>query len=180
MGPKAIQSPPQLLILDIRMPGRSGLEGLPDFKQENPEGKVIIITAFHDMESTINAMQKGADDYIHKPIDIDELDASISKLSASLGDSRELLAASPSDSGRLTMVGRSRSMKEVFKTIGFHFVDDLQHLAQLPARKPFLFEPHHVGLREVDESSPFIPPKGHTGPGKGDEVGLVGSQVVGR
>ncbi len=115
---KVHHSPPDLLILDIRMPGRSGLEGLPDFKQTAAECKVIIITAFHDMESTIDAMQKGADDYIHKPIDIDELDASIEKLLTALDDTGELLTASPVNSNSLTMVGRSRSMKEVFKTIG--------------------------------------------------------------
>ena len=51
----ARHSSPDLVILDIRMPGRSGLEGLPDFKRENPAAKVIMITAFHDMESTITA-----------------------------------------------------------------------------------------------------------------------------
>ena len=65
---------PELVILDIRMPGRSGLEALPDFKALPHDPHVVMITAFHDMESTIEAMQKGAEDYIHKPIDIDELD----------------------------------------------------------------------------------------------------------
>jgi DNA-binding NtrC family response regulator len=115
---KADKTPPELLILDIRMPGRSGLEGLPDFKRLIPDGKVIIITAFHDMESTIDAMQKGADDYIHKPIDIDEMDASVGKLLSVLDDSSDLLTAGPAESGQPTMVGRSRAMKEVFKTIG--------------------------------------------------------------
>jgi len=112
-------NPPDLLILDIRMPGRSGLEGLPDFKALHPSLRVIMITAFHDMESTIDAMQKGADDYIHKPIDIDELDTAIRTLLASPGASEDLLSTSSSvDHGQLTMVGRSRLMKEVFKTIG--------------------------------------------------------------
>ncbi|MEW8419500.1 MAG: response regulator, partial [Candidatus Thiodiazotropha endolucinida] len=56
---------PDLIILDIRMPGRSGLEGLPDFIKLLPSVHVIMITAFHDMESTIEAMQQGAEDYIH-------------------------------------------------------------------------------------------------------------------
>ena len=65
--------PPRLVIMDIRMPGRSGLEGLAEVKQLCPDCPVIMITAFHDMESTIEAMQKGALDYIHKPIDIEAL-----------------------------------------------------------------------------------------------------------
>ncbi|MCP3661374.1 MAG: sigma-54-dependent Fis family transcriptional regulator [Gammaproteobacteria bacterium] len=111
---------PDLLILDIRMPGRSGLEGLPDYKQQFTNMRVIMITAFHDMESTIEAMQLGADDYIHKPIDIDEMDAAITKLLAAPQAGENLLSTERAgiESNRLTMVGRSRAMKEVFKTIG--------------------------------------------------------------
>ena len=112
-------APPDLVILDIRMPGRSGIEGLEDLKRELPDVHVIMITAFHDMESTISAMQKGAEDYIHKPIDIDEMDAAIAKI-LSAGDRHRHLAMPLPTGGedRLTMVGRSRAMKEVFKTIG--------------------------------------------------------------
>ncbi|MCU7813193.1 MAG: response regulator, partial [Candidatus Thiodiazotropha sp. (ex Notomyrtea botanica)] len=111
---------PSLIILDIRMPGRSGLDGLPEFKKTFDDARVIMITAFHDMESTIEAMQNGADDYIHKPIDIDELDTAIEKLLTLPQTDGELLVttntADPSNT--LSMVGRSRAMKEVFKTIG--------------------------------------------------------------
>ncbi|RLJ20888.1 sigma-54-dependent Fis family transcriptional regulator [bacterium endosymbiont of Escarpia laminata] len=111
---------PELVILDIRMPGISGLEGLPEFKKRFPVTHVIMITAFHDMESTIEAMQKGADDYIHKPLDIDELEAAIEKLLAFRDGTEDLVPteAPPKGSNPLTMVGRSRAMKEVFKTIG--------------------------------------------------------------
>ncbi|WP_456404987.1 sigma-54-dependent transcriptional regulator [Thiolapillus sp.] len=116
----AAEYKPELIILDIRMPGRSGLEGLPEFKQLLPQICIIMITAFHDMESTIEAMQQGADDYIHKPIDIDELDASIFKLLSANKDSDELAFSTTQESinGYPSMVGRSRAMKEVFKTIG--------------------------------------------------------------
>ena len=109
---------PDLVILDIRMPGKSGLEGLPEFKARFPAAHFIMITAFHDMESTIKAMQLGAEDYIHKPIDIDELDHALQRL---LSPNRSN-AVSTGDGNRetdfKTMVGRSRAMKEVFKTIG--------------------------------------------------------------
>ncbi|MCF6280849.1 MAG: sigma-54 dependent transcriptional regulator [Candidatus Polarisedimenticolaceae bacterium] len=111
---------PELIILDIRMPGKSGLEGLPEFKSAYPDTHIIMITAFHDMESTIEAMQKGADDYIHKPIDIDELDAAIEKIVTAPKMSDDLIITEPGIVGAnpLTMVGRSRAMKEIFKTIG--------------------------------------------------------------
>ena len=112
--------PPELIILDIRMPGKSGLEGLPEFKSEFPDTHIIMITAFHDMDSTIEAMQNGADDYIHKPIDIDELDAAIEKIATVPKTGEELIITETGKTGTnpLTMVGRSRAMKEIFKTIG--------------------------------------------------------------
>ncbi|MCP4431297.1 MAG: response regulator, partial [Gammaproteobacteria bacterium] len=63
-----------LILLDLQMPNKTGLEGLSDFREALPEVPIIMITAFHDMESTIEAMKNGADDYIHKPVDINELD----------------------------------------------------------------------------------------------------------
>lgn len=115
----AQQNVPELVILDIRMPGKSGLEGLPEFKQHFPQLHIIMITAFHDMESTIEAMQKGAEDYIHKPIDIDELEGAIDKICKSINSDEQLLATDHQGSGNpLAMVGRSRAMKEVFKSIG--------------------------------------------------------------
>jgi DNA-binding NtrC family response regulator len=109
---------PELIVLDIRMPGRTGLEGLPEFKSLVPAARVIMITAFHDMESTIEAMQNGADDYIHKPIDIDEFDKAVEKLLALGQGEGKLLETGADDLSPLSMVGRSRAMKEVFKTIG--------------------------------------------------------------
>ena len=109
---------PEILILDIRMPGKSGLEGLPEFKALQPEIHIIMITAFHDMESTIEAMQKGAEEYIHKPIDIGELDLAISKIAADNGGDSEIFSVVTDSTGTMSMVGRSRAMKEIFKTIG--------------------------------------------------------------
>ncbi len=110
---------PDLIILDIKMPGRSGLEGLPDFKKAHPECSVIMITAFHDMESTIKAMQSGACEYVHKPLDIDEIDEAVTKAlnrSKALVDDLDIAPNDRTDGS--SMVGRSNLMKEVFKTIG--------------------------------------------------------------
>ena len=109
---------PNLVILDIRMPGKSGLAALEDFKRICPDTHVIMITAFHDMESTIHAMQHGADDYIHKPIDIDELDSAVARLLSPARKDRVYAAPEGPVLGDDVMVGRSRAMKEIFKTIG--------------------------------------------------------------
>lgn len=112
---------PDLIILDIRMPGKDGFEGLSEFKALCPDVPVIMITAFHDMESTIQAMKRGADDYIHKPIDIHELDEAVAKVLMRRHSEENDMSLSDKENNGCeanTMVGRSRAMKEVFKTIG--------------------------------------------------------------
>jgi len=83
---KYVQEPSDVVILDIRLPDVDGFSVLEDLKEENENVKVIMITAFHDMETTINAMKAGAFDYIHKPVNVDELDLAIKKALKSLGD----------------------------------------------------------------------------------------------
>lgn len=82
---------------------------------------VIMITAYHDMDTTVEAMQRGADDYIHKPIDIDELTDSVTHALARKfeDDNAESIGMElPSSSTTSTMVGHSHCMKEIYKTIG--------------------------------------------------------------
>jgi DNA-binding NtrC family response regulator len=112
---------PEVIIMDIRMPGQSGLEALPDFKSRFPKTPVIMITAFDDMDSTITAMQLGADDYIAKPIDIGELDQAVERAITRRESSRQGFQMEPaSQIGErgYTIIGNSRLMKEIFKTIG--------------------------------------------------------------
>lgn len=112
---------PDLIILDIRMPGKDGFEGLSEFKEQCPDIPVIMITAFHDMESTIQAMKNGADDYIHKPIDIHELDEAVVRVLVRQKSQENDMSLPKQDSSFHnddTMVGRSRAMKEIFKKIG--------------------------------------------------------------
>jgi len=112
------RTPVDLVISDIRMPDEDGLSFLARIRDAFPKMPVIMITAFHDMESTITAMKNGAADYIHKPIDIAELDKAVGQALAS-AQSREgdaLILDSQDATG--TIVGKSHCMKEVFKSIG--------------------------------------------------------------
>ncbi|MDD2557560.1 MAG: sigma-54 dependent transcriptional regulator [Desulfuromonadaceae bacterium] len=64
---------PDLVLLDISMPGIDGLETLQEIKKSDPSIVVIMITALGVLETAVKAMQFGAFDYIHKPFNIDEL-----------------------------------------------------------------------------------------------------------
>ena len=111
---------PEVIILDIRMPGRSGLEALPDIKSDFPNSRIIMITAFHDMNTTIQAMKDGADDYIHKPIDLSELENAITKALVSFyaSDDDITINSEITDSPLNTMVGSSVAMRDIYKIIG--------------------------------------------------------------
>jgi two-component system response regulator AtoC len=110
-----------VVILDIFLSDVDGLDILPRLKSAVPDASVIMITAFHDMPTTVRAMKLGAVEYIHKPIEIDELDAAIQRAlkrkAAAKGKDRGSVAVSGQFQER-GLVGRSRAMKEIFKTIG--------------------------------------------------------------
>lgn len=64
---------PDIVLLDVRMPGRSGLEVLEWLAQEHPDIPVIMMSAFDDTKDAVTAMKMGAVDYVSKPFDVDEL-----------------------------------------------------------------------------------------------------------
>jgi DNA-binding NtrC family response regulator len=71
------REPCALLITDVRMPGISGLETLRRVREQHPRLPVLLVTAFADVRSAVAAMRDGALNYLAKPIDLDELMASV-------------------------------------------------------------------------------------------------------
>ena len=70
-----------LLFVDIKMPGMSGLELLERVKAEFPETTVVIITAYGSIESAVRAMKSGASDYLLKPFQPEQLNLVMEKVS---------------------------------------------------------------------------------------------------
>ncbi len=70
---------PEVVILDIHLPDINGLDLLCRLQEEAVPCKIIMITAFHDMETTIVAMKNGAYDYINKPLEADEIETAINR-----------------------------------------------------------------------------------------------------
>lgn len=115
----ALESNVDAIISDIRLPGQDGLALLRDIKTRRPSLPVIMITAFHDLELTVAAMQGGASDYVAKPIDLGELDAAIERVTAKNRNQHgDALVLGPPEIGRSQIIGQSMAMMEVFKNIG--------------------------------------------------------------
>ena len=116
-----VKHAPDLVILDIRLPDIDGFTVLEDLREEEENVKVVMITAYHDMDSTIKAMKGGAFDYINKPINVEELDMAIRKALKTLEMEKKIsgLLNEPSRSFKVgDIIGNNKEMKEIFKTIG--------------------------------------------------------------
>jgi two-component system, NtrC family, nitrogen regulation response regulator GlnG len=105
---------PQVLVSDIRMPGRSGLELLQAVKERHPAVPVIVMTAYSDLDSAVAAFQGGAYEYLAKPFDVDQ---AVELIRRALEESRrEASAAEPPAVGEI--LGQAPAMQEVFRAIG--------------------------------------------------------------
>ena len=111
-----------LAVLDIKMPDISGLDLLSHIHKECPETLVIIITAETTMKNAVEAMKRGAFDYITKPFDLDVLDAAIIKAQKAGEVTGEVtrLKEELKEHYQLerTLIGQSQPMQEVYKTLG--------------------------------------------------------------
>ena len=117
---------PQVILLDNRMPGMTGIETLQHLRGENPNAMIILMTAFGTTQTTIEAMKFGAFDYIMKPFDPKQIvgltaaalaaSSDLDKASASMGgDASDIVSAEDLEGG---IIGSSVPMQAVFKTIG--------------------------------------------------------------
>jgi two-component system nitrogen regulation response regulator GlnG len=66
------QARPDLIITDVRMPGINGFELLKQVKNISPQTPIIVMTAYTDLDTTVQAFQEGAFEYLPKPFDIDD------------------------------------------------------------------------------------------------------------
>ena len=72
-------SPIALVILDIKMPGKSGIELLPEIKSGYPDTAVIMATAVNDINVAVQCLKQGADDYICKPFNLEEVSLAVQR-----------------------------------------------------------------------------------------------------
>jgi two-component system, NtrC family, nitrogen regulation response regulator GlnG len=113
-----------LIILDIKMPDLGGLEVLDELRTNGVDIPVIIITAQNTVKNAIEAMKRGAYDYIAKPFDLDEVKLTAQRAIESYENSKklELLNAKLKEAVEQEpyggMIGRSTAMLKVYKTIG--------------------------------------------------------------
>ncbi|MFL5369372.1 MAG: sigma-54-dependent transcriptional regulator [Myxococcales bacterium] len=115
------ETSPSAIILDMRLPDMSGLDLIPELRKRAGETPVLMITAHHDMSTTILAMKAGAFDYIHKPIDIEAFDVALDRaLEVSrLSKGADVVSVESQRPFRMDdLVGTSPAMQQLFKDVG--------------------------------------------------------------
>src|SRR5574341_245079 len=108
-----------LLIADIKMPGLSGLELLERTREKAPETEVVIITGFGSIGSAVEAMKKGAIEYVTKPFDLDELVLKVNKVRDRKGLVRENLALKTylGMDKKVSIIAKSKTMGDILGVI---------------------------------------------------------------
>ena len=112
---------PDVALLDIRLPDKSGLDLFQELRAIDARVPVILMTAYAKSETAIEAMSRGAFDYLLKPLDLDTLKKLVEK---AIETSRLQRVAALIDDGQAVpeeseqIIGRSPSMQEVYKQIG--------------------------------------------------------------
>lgn len=112
---------PDLTLLDVKLPDINGLEVLRQIRQTSKNAAVVVMTAFDDMKTTVEAIKAGAFEYLVKPLDYLELDLTIDKafqLKALEEKVSYLIEEKQKEYQIDNIIGRSPQMREVFKMIG--------------------------------------------------------------
>jgi DNA-binding NtrC family response regulator len=119
-----VQKKPHVIILDINLPGKNGLEVLKEIKKISSDTPVIMFTAFGTSERVMEAMKLGAFDYLEKPFELDEFALSVERafeyqnLLTEVKLLRSLIKDVRSKPTDAPIIGRNQRMQEIFKLIG--------------------------------------------------------------
>jgi nitrogen regulation protein NR(I) len=112
---------PDLVIMDVRMGGMTGLETLRRLRETHAKLPVIMMTAYGTTQTAIEAMKLGAYDYLLKPFDVPKLKQVVANALKAARDMRQVVSYQPlleTEDYDLGIVGRSEPMQNVFKLIG--------------------------------------------------------------
>jgi DNA-binding NtrC family response regulator len=114
------ESGADLLITDLKMPGLDGMAVLARVQQVSPDTQVVVLTGHGTVESAVDAMKKGAFDYLIKPVNIDELNLLVERILSTRSvheENIELKRQLDSKFGFENIVGRSDAMMQVFSRV---------------------------------------------------------------
>ena len=113
---RGTDTPPDVLVSDIRMPGLDGLQLLSEIQQNQPDLPVIIMTAYSDLDSAVSVYEGGAFEYLPKPFDVDEAVDLVQRAVTHHRQQHNNPAGEMNIGSEI--IGEAPAMQEVFRAIG--------------------------------------------------------------
>lgn len=152
---------PDLVISDIRMPEMDGLKLLEQTKIIDPNIHFIIISAYDDMPTTVEAMSKGAYDFIEKPLEIETLRLTINRAleNKKLSQKLETIIEENAETYDVKniLIGRNNKMKDIYKKIGQISSNRVTVLVQGESGTGKELAARAIHYSGITKNSPFIP-----------------------
>ena len=149
---------PALVIMDVRLPGMDGLTALRQIRQIAGPVPVVVITAFGNLKTAVEAVRDGAVEYLTKPFDLDRLVSAVHRALLSVGDQPQVVAGpSPDDYLADGMLGKSEVMQNVFKRIALIVPTDLPVLITGESGTGKELVARAIHRHSARASRPFVP-----------------------
>lgn len=139
---RAEAAPPELAVVDLRLPGRSGLELVRELRARIPDVRIVVLTGYGSIANAVEAMRLGATHYLSKPADADEILAAFARTS---GDSE--VVSEPDEGALAPSLARAESehinrvladcggnVSEAARRLGLHRRSLQRKLAKLPPK----------------------------------------------
>ena len=148
-----------LMLSDVRMPGASGIELLKAAKAAHPRLICILLTAYGTVDQAVEAMKDGADDFIMKPVDLDQLETRVAKALKTTALENEVAALrSQLDEkyGLENITGNSDAMKKVFRVVRQAAPSDATVLIQGPSGTGKELVAHAIHNLSPRARGPFV------------------------
>ena len=122
--------PPNIVFMDVRMPGSDGVQALQSVRAHFPQVYVVMMTAYGTSQTSIDAIRAGAFDYLTKPLDLDVLRTVIAKALAAqhVRDASDEPSGTDAAAARVRLIGETPAIHEVYKMIGRLATNDVPAL----------------------------------------------------
>jgi len=114
----AAEEPPDVVLLDLRLPDGSGLDVLSALTAADGEVAVIMMTAYGSVADAVAAMQRGARDYVQKPLDLNEIRLKVERALGGRREAREIAYYRSRDAAAATILGESPAVVRLRELVG--------------------------------------------------------------
>lgn len=151
---------PDLVVMDVRLPGIDGLTAMKQFADRVGPVPVVVITAFGNLETAVAAVEQGAVDYLTKPFELDEVAEVLHRaLRGRVGNASQIANAAAEVAATMNgeLLGASPAMQQVFKRIAIVAATDMSVLVtgESGTGKELVARAIHRHSRRGDR--PFVP-----------------------